>query len=141
MRREASIERLRAWLAKRGFSLEFGSKSNEVCFTAKRVTLQRQLKAKAKVATLLHECGHILVYLNRLKCKHARVAGASWSEWCRLRSYKSKHSKLLVLHEEMVAWERGYRLAQRMKLRLPAALKANVQTRALMSYVRYAALS
>jgi len=137
----AAVGKLRAWLARRGFGLDFDRKSNEVCFTAMKVTVQQQLAPQAKLATLLHECGHVLVYLSRWKRRRLRVAGQTWAEWCRLRRYRSKRAKLLVLHEEIVAWERGRRLGKRLKLKLPEATRVNVETRCLMSYVRHAALA
>jgi hypothetical protein len=140
MQEVAAIKKLRLWLGKRGFGLRYGNKTNEVCFTAKKVTLQRSLARHAKIATLLHECGHVLVYLNRRKTKQSRVAGLTWDEWWKTKP-KSKNAKLLMMHEEFLAWERGYRLGRRMKVNLPTALKRNVQTRALMSYCRFIALS
>jgi hypothetical protein len=140
MREAKAIDRLRIWLRKRGFGLCYGNGSNEVCFVAKTVTLQRSLAGYAKLATLLHECGHGLVYLNRRRTKQSSVAGLTWKEWWKTK-LRSKNAKLLMLNEEFLAWERGYRLGRRMKVRLPAAVKRNVQTRALMSYCRFIALS
>ena len=140
MREVAAMKKLHLWLLKRGFTLRYGGKTNEVCFTTKQVTLQRSLAKHAKIATLLHECGHVLVYLNRQKTKQTSIAGLTWDEWWKTKP-KSKHAKLLMMQEEFLAWERGYRLGRRMNVNLPTVLKWNVQTRALMSYCRFIALS
>ena len=132
-----AVRKIQQWLSKRGYRLKLAKKRNDVCFTEKVVNVQQSLGVQSKTATLLHECGHILVHLCRKKSKDTRVAGASWKEWRRLWSSRSKHSELLNLQEEMVAWDRGFKLASRLGIRLPAATKRNVRTRSLMTYVRY----
>jgi hypothetical protein len=135
----APIVKIRSWLRKRGYKLVFGKKNNDVCFTEKVVNVQRSLGSESKAATLLHECGHILVHLSRRKSKKTCVAGASWTEWLRLNDSRTKHTQLLTLQEEMAAWDRGYKLASRLKIRLPSKMKRNVRTKSLMTYVRHSA--
>ena len=135
----ASIVKIRSWLCRRGYKLVFGKSDNDVCFTEKVVNVQRSLGSESKAATLLHECGHILVHLSRKKSKTTCVAGASWREWHRLSESRTKHAELLALQEEMVAWDRGYKLASRLKIRLPSKMKRNVRTKSLMTYVRHSA--
>jgi len=134
-----AVVKLRRWLLKKGYQLLFGKSRNDVCFTDKIVNVQRRLRPESKTATLLHECGHILVHLCRKKSKNTCVAGASWRDWRRLRASTSKHAQLLSLQEEMVAWDRGYELAARLKIRLSSKTKRNVRTKSLMTYVRYSA--
>jgi hypothetical protein len=134
-----SIAKIRKWLTKRGYRLSFGKRRNDVCFARKVVSVQARLGLESKTATLLHECGHILVHLCRRKSKDTRVAGASWKEWRRLSGSRSKHAALLALQEEMVAWDRGYSLASRLKIRLSTAQKRNSRTKSLMTYVRHSA--
>ena len=133
------IRKLRVWLKKRGFSLKLLPAESEVCFEKKSVTLQRNLTLNSKVATLLHECGHVLVYLARRRSKGVKVAGASWRDWQKLDGKRNKLSCLLELQEEMVAWDRGEKLGQRLRLKLPSKYQTVVKTKALMSYVRYTA--
>jgi len=139
VREPAPILKIRRWLRRHGYRLIFGERRNDVCFTEKVVNVQWSLSLESKTVTLLHECGHILVNLSRRKSKDTRVAGASWKEWRRLWGCRSKHAELLGLQEEMVAWDRGYKLASRLGIRLRAAQKRNLRTRSIMTYVRYSA--
>jgi len=135
------VKKLRTWLKRRGYRLVFGKKENDVCFNDKMVRVQKSLTLESKTATLLHECGHVLVNLSRRKSKKTVVAGASWKEWNRLSTSRSKHAELLTLQEEMVAWDRGYSLAARLNIRLSQTFKRNVRTKSLMTYVRYSGKS
>jgi len=134
------MRKLRGWLQRRGFRLKLVRKAkNEVCCTDKVVTLQTTLTLKSQVATLLHECGHVLVHLARKRSRCTKVAGASWKDWESLRDSRSKRSELLALQEEMVAWDRGERLARRLRIKVCTKFQRLVRTRALMTYVRHLA--
>jgi hypothetical protein len=132
------MERLKTWMARRGYLLRFTDNNNsEVCCARKVVRLQKSLDPPTRLATLLHECGHILVHLSRIKRRTVKVAGASWLD-CRVlrRQSRRKLSGLYSLQEEMVAWDRGDRLARRLQIRIPTKLWNNLRMRCLMSYVR-----
>jgi hypothetical protein len=136
----ASVQKIRIWLKRRGYSLVEGEAPiNQVCFSRKQVTLQKSLSEKSKAATLLHECGHILVYMSRKRSKKTKVSGASWTDWISLARSRCKHKEMLCLQEEMVAWDRGEKLRQRLRIRLPRRFYVLTRTKALMSYVRYSA--
>ena len=134
----SSLEKLRRWLKRRAFSLRFCQRFNDVCFEKKQVRVQESLGRSSKVYTLLHECGHILVFLARRKKRTREVAGSSYYSWLRMQKSSSKNAQLASLQEEMVAWDRGFKLAKRLDIRVDKR-KARVQrTRSVMSYVRSA---
>ena len=115
--------------------------ADEVCFDARCVTINARAAPGARVATLLHECGHVEVF--RARAKGARVATATLRQWVASfrasASRQSRETRLAVLAEEIEAWEAGARLATRLGVRVPAATTRHVRTRALMSYARWTA--
>ena len=93
----------------------------------------------SRLSTLLHECGHVIVWLRRRRNKTKRVYGASFCEWmegkgrCRART---KREALAILQEEMAAWDLGEKLARRLKVRLSLTKFESERTRAVLSYLR-----
>lgn len=132
----SALAKIRRWLQRRAFSLSVNERFNDVCFEKKRVRIQSTMCKSSQVATALHECGHILVFLSRRSLLSRDVAGASYKTWLRLQRSESKDAQLLRLQEEMVAWDRGLRLARRLRIRLSPTCVRLQRTRSLMSYVR-----
>jgi hypothetical protein len=133
-----ALEKLRRWLKRRSFSLAFSPRFNDVCFERRKVRIQDSLGRERQLHVLLHECGHVLVFLARRRRRTREVAGASYHSWLRLQRSGSKAAKLCCLQEEMVAWDRGFKLARRLGIRV-AGRKARLQrTRSVMTYVRAA---
>ena len=131
-----ALRKLRAWLRRRGFGLRLAKTASQVCAASRLVTLQRTLTPASRVATLLHECGHVLVHLARRRDERVKVAGASELDWRRLSRLRGRRGALFELQEEMVAWDRGEKLGRRLGLRAPAREWQLARTRALMSYAR-----
>lgn len=100
--------------------------------------LSSQGSYQSRLATLLHECGHVIVWQRRRRDKTRRVCGASFHEWmqakgrCRVRT---KRVALATLQEEMAAWDLGEKLARRLKVRFSLAHFERERTRALLTYV------
>lgn len=134
----SSLVKLRSWLKLRSFSLSFGRRFNDVCFEKRRVRVQASLSHESKLATLLHECGHVLVFLGRRRHRRREVAGASYAAWLRMQRSSSKRAHLCFLQEEMAAWDRGLRLAKRLHIPVNRRKAQLQRTRSLMTYVRSA---
>lgn len=131
-----SLRKTEAWLKKKGFRLEQSPKHSDICFERRRVRVASNQTRSAQVYTALHECGHLLIHLCRKKLKTRVVAGASYRTWWKLQRSSSKHAQLLSVQEEMVAWDRGVRLAQRLKIPVKKRELLYQRTRSLMTYVR-----
>lgn len=137
------MERVRAWLAQRGFDLTVkkGADSQVEFFDGRGVLIDGRLSPPARLATLLHECGHVSIFLARRRSKRTRVAGATWGEF--LLSYGRCKPGVSVgrvseVQEELEAWDRGEALARRLRVRLARPVFERVRTRCMMSYVRWA---
>jgi hypothetical protein len=100
------------------------------------VTLDAAQPYQERVAALLHECGHVLVYLRRKRTR-ARVAGATFTEWWNASGRLQKRSKLkriTVLEEEIHAWNLGEKLARRLRIRVCKRVFERCRADALRTY-------
>ena len=139
------LRELREWLRARGFALkQVRTGGDQVCFEQRCVTVRKRANGAATLAVALHECGHVLVHLQRKQNKRKCVAGTTWKQ-SRLSSAQDesgrvKRRALQTCEEEFAAWERGKRLAGRLRLKLDRRAFERQKTRCLMSYVRWVAL-
>jgi len=92
------------------------------------------------IITLLHECGHLIQYLQRKQNKRKHVANVSWKTWHQILALKSKrrleHSRLSIIEEEFLAWELGLKLANRLSIRIPLRSWNYHRVRAMNTYLR-----
>jgi hypothetical protein len=137
------MERTRAWLAARGFELRLQKCARDhVDFGAKVVVLNSLCCYQTRLATLLHECGHVGVHLQRLRRPRERLAGFSLLEdltgggRC---DERGRASRLSVLQEELVAWDNGAKLALRLGVTYAKGRFERLRTAALMTYVDWTA--
>ena len=137
------MEKLRAWLVAQGFSLQVRKCAESAVDVGceRLVTIDARLSSPALLATLLHECGHVCIFLHRRRRPKARVAGATWSESWKNRgrcSPRARVGRLAELQEEMEAWDRGEALARRLRLRISRRVYERVRLSCLMTYTCWA---
>lgn len=137
------MQRLEEWIGTRGFELECspGAEDCVIFGSTRMVSINSRQSRRSKIATLLHECGHILIYEARRRSKNpARpVAGASFRDWeTETRRYapKSRSRKVAVLTEELEAWERGWALGRRLRSGISKKYYDGIRIKAVMTYVR-----
>ena len=131
------MEKLRAWLSKKGFELRLAPKGEDSVDFAERVVNVNQSDAyPIRLATALHECGHVEIFRRRVFNPQPAVAGATLRQWSRSK-HRTVGEKLLQLQEELEAWTLGEALAKRLRVPLPPRCrKLAHRSRSLMSYVR-----
>jgi len=134
---------IQKWLRLQGFNLNYGRsvKSDEVDFDERCVNIRCQAQP---TITALHECGHVLIHLSRKRKPKAKIAGSSKKQFDQNPYYEVSHIHNLgegirVVHEEIVAWERGYELGRRLRLGITAKAYQRHVTLNVMTYVRWLA--
>ena len=116
------------WIEKKGGRIDISSKNiDEVKFidpsNSKKfnIIINNKQNARKQTESLLHECGHVIIFHQRRLLKKKRIAGATYEEWMKHRgplSYSNKHKrKLCVLEEEILAWRKGFNLGKRLGLK------------------------
>jgi len=134
---------MRQWLRKRGFSLEVAKNAEDsVDFEAKTVRINAQNAYQVRLSSLIHECGHVRIFLSRLRRPDRRICGSTLAEQCLLvgrREPRARSSRISTLQEEMDAWENGESLAKSLSVRYNRRVLEKDRVRALMTYVTYTA--
>jgi hypothetical protein len=133
----SSLNKLKKWILKYKFLIKIIKTSiEEVNFNTKIININKDTKISSQIITLLHECGHILIYMQRKKYKYKYIVGSTWKDWHNLFINRTKKTKILILEEEIEAWNRGKKLAKRLKIKIQTKLWNYHKTRALMTYIR-----
>ena len=134
------MQRLKKWLAQRDFDLELEDGADDsVCFDDKTVYINSKATKNSQLSTLLHECGHVHIFMERHQNRKRRCAGATWAQWNRLPSTRRLplKDKILTVTEEIDAWDRGMDLRKKLNIRVPLRTYRMVRTRSLMTYIRW----
>lgn len=138
------MEVMRRWLKARGFALQIkDSVADCVIFDSAAghvVQINKRLSYPVKVATLMHECGHVSIFMSRTRNQSLRIAGANFREFfleVGRMSLRGRASRLCVLEEEIAAWQRGEDLAKRLGVRFSRGAFERTRTLCLMTYVKW----
>jgi len=137
------MEKLRAWLKRRGFGLEVvGGCPDEVDLRTKTVHIDGRHAYQLKLSSLIHECGHVEIFLRRARRPRERICGRTLAEHIlevgRGRTV-ARASRLALLQEEMDAWEAGERLGKRLAVRYHRSVLEKDRVKSLMTYVAFTA--
>jgi hypothetical protein len=139
MKQQRELRKIEAWLARRSFRLRIvGAKaSSEMVHACREVRVSSRGSADHALAVALHECGHVLVHLQRRRRKDVPVAGRVWADQDSDAGRRATRSAgVLGLQEEFAAWERGRRLAQRLGLKLRHGAFQRAAMRGLLSHAQ-----
>jgi len=138
-----NMEKMRQWLTKRGFQLQLLRGAEDcVDFAARTVCINSESTYQIKLSSLIHECGHVRIFLSRVRRPGSRICGSTLAEQCLLvgrREPRARSSRISLLQEEMDAWESGEELAKGLAVRYNRCVFEKDRVRALMTYVAYTA--
>lgn len=109
-----NLNKIEKWLLEKGYSLKW-SNTDQVDYESQTVEICSKLSAKNKLYSLLHECGHIILSNKRTYNKVFKAVNKANFDG---RVMKSDIYKYQQLREEMEAWENGYKLANKLKIRV-----------------------
>ena len=134
---EKSIEILCEWVQNRGHEVRFQKElGDQLSYEDKIIFINTRQGMENQLYSLLHECGHLLVYLshNGFERDHPMYAYKATK-----RQEKTKKCKVSVIGEEYEAWKRGRKLAKRLDIEVNKDKFDLAMTKALMSYFKWAA--
>lgn len=127
------IEKIVRWCSTRCIGVTFAKKPLGTYHThEKYITISSRLRPLNQAVVLLHECGHHLVggadRADRFLMGYPQTA---------TEVTRTFHHRLTCLEEEMEAWHRGWRLAQRLELNITREQFDAVRLGCLKSYVEW----
>ena len=122
------------WIKTKGFRLK---ESDGDCYlpAEKIITYNKRLSDENRLYSVLHECGHLLVQQNAQsyeKRYKSQVQGLFDKRKCR-----SVRWRIDFLKEEYDAWDRGFRLAKRLKIPIDEDKYYNYASKCLETYCRW----
>jgi len=128
-----SIQKIEGWLIKQGYTLHFG-RTDQVNRDPNVVTITSTLSRKPKIYSLLHECGHVILYNSSDYLKKYKSVDIGDNQ-------DQRHAKSLIfrykkLAEEMEAWNEGYKLAQKLGIKISKVAYDTYAAPWIHSYIR-----
>ena len=136
-----SIQRVADWLTKYHCDvvIEHGEESRFE-FEGTTIYINAQEKVENQLFTLLHEAGHLLIFKgNKQFAKDYPMYAHADSVCNDGRVVRGKAYQVSLVAEEIEAWRRGRRLAQRIGVRVNDDKYNKAMSDCVMSYIREAA--
>ena len=136
------IGRVIEWCNRRGIDVEFTSKpAGHYIFEAKTVICTFRASPMFQLATILHECGHYLVdaveenkAIESKKYENGYPAANDTRDTSFSRSFAHR---IDVIAEEMDAWTRGWKLANRLGIKIDRREFVQIRNSALKTHIRW----
>lgn len=103
------LDKIIKWLHKRDYTLSWGE-IDQVLPMEGKVTIE---KNKYELYSLLHECGHIMIYE---KPSYYKEYGILEEAEVNGHLRKTNVYKYQKMKEEIMAWEKGFKLAKKLQI-------------------------
>ena len=142
------VKKVSDWIKRNGFRVDVRPGAPDQIDMDSR-TISASSRSKDQLFTLLHESGHLLTYKSKQKAERSHLYRPVWGRGTtralgmdsKNPLFKSRSGRVLaVLCEEIEAWERGYRLGQRLRIRIARDDYVKCAARCAMSYVVWASV-
>ncbi|MBK25079.1 MAG: hypothetical protein CME70_19430 [Halobacteriovorax sp.] len=130
------IKKITNWLLEKGYTVRYDPDvEDQVDFELLEVQICSRSHAETRFYTMLHECGHILIRngWKQFAKEHPMYAASGDGRCTRSRAYR-----VSLIAEEIDAWKRGRRLANRLDLFVRDQKYDKVMTECLMGYIEWA---
>jgi hypothetical protein len=122
---------IQCWLEDRGYYLVIDQDGdNTVDVESKIISISSTRSKETQLHILLHECGHVLVHNNGDKMNCRKI----YNEY----SEQSKIYKVFTVIEEIEAWSRGLKLAERLSIPINKTKWNRDVSRAIWKYMDWA---
>ena len=124
------LDLLVIWAYDRGYSVFFERNGDDsICDNSKIISIKNTVTKESQLFTLLHECGHLLIYKNG-DVFNLNDIRASYSEGSQI--YKTYR-----VIEEIEAWKRGRQLAKRLNISIDQDRWDRAISRAITKYIKW----
>ena len=131
-----SIKILCEWIQDRGHKVKFQTKEDALCYEDKIIYSNTRQDTENQLYSLLHECGHLLIYLGN---EGFEKEYPMYAYKATKRQEKTKKYKISVIGEEYEAWRRGRKLAKRLNIKINKNKFDLAMTKNVMTYLKWAA--
>jgi len=137
---EDGFSRTAEWLEKKGWTYECDYCVRDEMFPqGKYITISKRQGQEKQLYSLLHECGHLLIQNNDEKYERSYPTQARMNQFQAHRGIeKSKDYKVDVVREEIEAWDRGKKLANRLGIFVDEKNFRKVSSQCIYTYIEWA---
>jgi len=137
---EDGFSRTAEWLEKKGWTYECDYCVRDEMFPqGKHITISKRQGQEKQLYSLLHECGHLLIQNNDEKYERSYPTQARMNQFQAHRGIeKSKDYKVDVVREEIEAWDRGKKLANRLGIFVDEKNFRKVSSQCIYTYIEWA---
>jgi len=130
MTHEEAIDSLVYWAETKGYVVDFSYNGDDsVDRESKIISINTTRSLETQLYTLLHECGHILIYGSD-KVTNVKEVTDNYNE-------KSNIHRVFRVVEEVEAWKRGLSLANRLGISVDKEKWNRDVARALKQYMKW----
>ncbi len=125
------------WAENRGYQVIESSEFEDACWSdVKQITINARQGIEKRLYALLHECGHALIRSSWHSFSNQYPAHAHAE--IKKQTNPSKSYRISVLEEEVEAWKRGLRLANRLGIYIDEEKYNQNKTHYLLTYAQWA---
>lgn len=138
---EAGISILISWLDKKKWNVEFDYlNQDEMVPSDRQINISTRQGIEKQFYSFLHECGHLLIQSNWQRYEKDYPATAKMNAYATVHKQFARSPKYKVdcLAEEIEAWRRGKKLADRLGLHYNEERYNDLASKCIMSYVVWA---
>jgi len=131
-------DQLKKWIEGKGYSIVEGSRvEDSIVYEDLKIFINTLSRIEYRFYTLLHECGHYLLFENSKVFLETYPIFPSNVEDGRVE--RSVKYKVCLIAEELKAWEKGWRLAHQLNLPVDQKKYHHCMVDALWTYIADAA--
>ena len=131
----APMGHLIAWCYERGIDVKFVTRGGGVYYPEDKVIkISGRIRPMSQLHFLLHECGHHLI---GDRDKRERF-GMGYNQVDHPNIKRTFHHRVDIVDEEFEAWQRGWKLAQRLGLRISKVDYDRTRVEMLRTYMKWA---
>lgn len=138
---EAGMGELTLWLIKKGWTLDLDYlNQDEMLPSSKLINISTRQGIEKQFYSLLHECGHLLIQSNWENYEKAYPATARMYAYATTNKQLARSPKYKVdcISEELEAWRRGKKLADRLSLYYSEERYNDLTAKCVYTYIQWA---
>lgn len=108
---QKNLNKLNKWSLRQGFTIYWGEE-DAVLGQENQIHIKR---GKKELYALLHECGHVIAFNKSNYSQKYQMILKSEENGNLRKTNRYKYEKMM---EEILAWENGYKLAKKLKIKI-----------------------
>ena len=138
---EAGMSEVTTWLEKKGWTVDLDYLNHdEMVPSSKVININTRQGIEKQLYSFLHECGHLLIQANWEKYETEYPATAKMFSYSTINKQLARSPKYRVdcIAEEIEAWKRGKKLADRLGLYYNRERYNDLTAKCVYTYIQWA---